>query len=264
MLLQRGEVLLGLGQVVDDQIGLADVLVRAAVPRIELQRARVVLEGKFESARRCDRRSRDSSGCPRCECRAAPRKKADLIAALQSFASIACLARCVIRVETGGRGDRRPCPDRHADRGSSTRPRQQGHGQCAKSSHGPTDRNPEPPTPSPAGLAVETSSGLRRCCFASRHFGAVAVSALGESRELAEVGRCLFLLARSPRPLWPRRRSRAAGWECSSSTLRTPSAPLRLSLLASACRRAARASGRDDSPSRRASRSRLRGRRRRA
>src|SRR5947199_3238887 len=47
-LLQGGQVLLGFRQVVDDEIGFAGVLVRAAMPGIELQRPLVVLEGEIE------------------------------------------------------------------------------------------------------------------------------------------------------------------------------------------------------------------------
>ena len=43
-------MLLRLGQVVDDEIRLSDVLVRAPMPGIELQRAPVVLEGELELA----------------------------------------------------------------------------------------------------------------------------------------------------------------------------------------------------------------------
>src|SRR5947209_135184 len=46
--LQGGQVLLGFRQVVDDEIGFAGVLVRAAMPGIELQRPLVVLEGEIE------------------------------------------------------------------------------------------------------------------------------------------------------------------------------------------------------------------------
>src|SRR5256886_16846117 len=50
-LLQGREVLLGLRQVVHHQVRLADVLVRPAVARIELERALVVLERRVEPAR---------------------------------------------------------------------------------------------------------------------------------------------------------------------------------------------------------------------
>src|SRR6267143_2330995 len=43
---QGREVLLGLGEVPDHQVGLAQIFVRAAMARIELQRARIVLEGE--------------------------------------------------------------------------------------------------------------------------------------------------------------------------------------------------------------------------
>src|SRR5262249_5891569 len=45
--LQRGQVRLRLGEVVHHQVGLAGVLVRAAVPGIEYQRPLVVLEGEI-------------------------------------------------------------------------------------------------------------------------------------------------------------------------------------------------------------------------
>ena len=48
MSLQCREVPLGLGQIADNEIGLADVLVRAEVFRIELERPRIVLEGVVE------------------------------------------------------------------------------------------------------------------------------------------------------------------------------------------------------------------------
>src|SRR5438477_4043089 len=48
--LQRAEVLLGFRQVVDHQVGFAGVLVGAAVTRVELQRALVVLEGEIQLA----------------------------------------------------------------------------------------------------------------------------------------------------------------------------------------------------------------------
>src|SRR2546425_9208144 len=49
-LLQGGQVLLGFRQVVDDEIGFAGVLVRAAMTGIELQRPLVVLERQLEAA----------------------------------------------------------------------------------------------------------------------------------------------------------------------------------------------------------------------
>src|SRR5216117_312908 len=49
-LVQGGQVLLGFRQVVDDEIGFADVFVRAAMPRIALERAPVVLEGEVHLA----------------------------------------------------------------------------------------------------------------------------------------------------------------------------------------------------------------------
>src|ERR671928_3503 len=48
-LLQRGEVLLGLRQLVHEQISLADVLVGAAMPGVEPQRFAVMLERVVEA-----------------------------------------------------------------------------------------------------------------------------------------------------------------------------------------------------------------------
>ena len=49
--LQGGQMLLRLGQVIDDQIGLAHVLVRAPMPGIEHERALVMLERELELPR---------------------------------------------------------------------------------------------------------------------------------------------------------------------------------------------------------------------
>src|SRR6266566_8623882 len=49
-LLERRQVLFGLRELVHDQVGLADVLVCAAVARVELQRALIVPEGAIELA----------------------------------------------------------------------------------------------------------------------------------------------------------------------------------------------------------------------
>src|SRR5262249_57237204 len=48
--LEGREMLGRLGRVVDDEIGFADVFVRATMPRIELERAPVVLEGEVHLA----------------------------------------------------------------------------------------------------------------------------------------------------------------------------------------------------------------------
>src|SRR5260221_9845173 len=43
-------MLLGLGEIADHQVGLAQVFMRPAMPRVELQRARIVLERQSELA----------------------------------------------------------------------------------------------------------------------------------------------------------------------------------------------------------------------
>ena len=48
--LQRGQMLLGLGRVVGNQVRLADVLVSAAMAGVELERLLVVREGGLELA----------------------------------------------------------------------------------------------------------------------------------------------------------------------------------------------------------------------
>lgn len=51
---QSGEMFLGFGEVVDDQVGLSDILVSTAMSRVQLQRALVVAISRvFGSAPRC-------------------------------------------------------------------------------------------------------------------------------------------------------------------------------------------------------------------
>jgi len=66
---QGVEVLLGLGQVLHYQVGLADVLVRAAMPWIELERALIVLESELELSSVMTRRRGPAAALVRiCRC----------------------------------------------------------------------------------------------------------------------------------------------------------------------------------------------------
>ena len=227
-------MLLCLGAIADHQVGLTDVLVRSAMPRVERQRPVVMAKCQGKVTRvtvgegeivldvrvRVSRRAADESS---------------RIASLQFCASIA-----LVRRRSRARA----------------RPRRLLAGRIGERHRGPSAQRKRPPR----RLRARIRAGAGSLCddlSELLQLRAVAIGGAREARELAVVNRRRSWHPRRLQRPCRRRTTLAGGSACSSSTFRIPAAPVAARPVRAACRRAVRASDTDGSPWRRVSRFRL-------